>query len=174
MLSAIARGIDDFTGPTASEATLTLIHWGRRNGNGEPIYEEPWEKLLKDQLPALSEAFTATAEIQKPIVEWFKPNVPPFCGLSAPGIVVLAERRTRLQPSHTDFDILTMWLGATKPGFRVFDEGKQDWLSFDKLPAGHALIWRGDLAYTDDNVQLKPTPHYVGYRQVVRRVVMLA
>jgi hypothetical protein len=174
VLQTINRGIDQFVGPIKSEAKIRWTHWKHWNEEGGVIYDPELMTLLGEQVSIIDNALEATAKIKKPILDTFAPNVPRLCTISVPAIEINAERRTQLRPSHTDFDIVTMWLGATKPGFKVFLDTKREWLTIDDMPAGYALIWRGDLACTDDGEQLNPIRHYAQYRSVIRRIVMLA
>lgn len=173
-LHSIEQEIDGYVGPTKSEAGITWIHWIHFDTEGNPIYDDGLATLLKDKLSVLDDALQATIEISKPIIDTFKPNVPILRSISDPGILIHAERRSQLRPSHIDFDIVTMWLGATKPGLKVFDTKRQDWLTIDNVPAGHALLWRGDVVYTDDQEYLEPVRHYAQYRSVARRITMIS
>jgi hypothetical protein len=173
VISTIGKNVDELVGPTKSEATLIWSHWDRRDSQGEPTYEKDLTNLLVDSTSVLDDLVVAVSEIIKPIIGEFKPNLPSDCSISESTIMIAADRRSQLRPSHTDFDIVTAWLGATKPALKVFNEANQEWLPIDDVPSGYALFWRGALAYNDDKVQLSPIRHYAQYRSVIRRVVML-
>ncbi len=126
------------------------------------IYENvlfPWQIYL------------ATREIMLPLEDALRPVKPVNGGIPHSSLYVIAERRTQLRPSHTDFNLVTMWLGATKPGFKVLCGDK--WLTIDDVPAGNALLWRGHFASTDEE-PLNPIQHYAKYRSIRRRIVMIA
>ncbi len=138
--------------------------------------DEALRKLLADQLDSLSELFGISREVLAPVEEVLEPNVP-FGFTTGSQLLIGADRRIQLTPTHTDYKLLTMWFGSTKPGLKVLPANgndKEDWITVDGVPPGHALLWRGQWAYDTDKKPLEPIRHYARYRSVARRIVLLS
>lgn len=166
LLSFIDSRSDAVIGTTTSEASHYWMHYENDDGSRR-VNPSVLESYFGEQRDSIRNIYTACCEIMRPLhAEFSHPTIEKYDSLT-----VAAIRRQVLRPTHVDFSVATLWLGATKPGLQV--RLGDSWMAVDTVPTGHALLWRGYLAHAD-GVPLPPTPHYSSYRSMSRRIVMIS
>lgn len=165
LISTVAASIDDALGSSKSEAVRAWNYPGTGGDYRDLLDAFEGVREIAEKLHA------ATEDIFEPVKTALLPPTRLEAGVQSRGIDIIAFRRQQLRPSHSDYNMGSIWLGANKPGLKVFHDG--NWITVDDMPPGFALMWRGDCAYANGDF-LAGIKHYSQYRSASRRIIAMA
>lgn len=167
LIDFVAAHADSAIGETKSEASVYWFHDGPRATSNRG--SSGLKTVFPTQVRRANAIHRAAYDILVPLQDALIPEQGFAAGTNS--VAIAATRRSQSTRNHTDYDLVTMWLGASEPALQVLNNG--EWMPIDDVPVGHALVWRGDVAEAE-NQKLEPIKHFAAYRSVIRRIVLLA